>query len=89
MHENPLWARLERLATIGIGAAALITLALSTGICTPTWQLQTVAQAQASEAKNQAEHDQFKTSLGNIERSLGRIEGYLKGEKHERVETNH
>jgi hypothetical protein len=80
MHENPLWPRLERLATLAVGVAALVTLITSYGVCTPSWKLQTVAEAQATEKDNKAEHDKFKESLSNIEQSLARIEGYLKGE---------
>jgi hypothetical protein len=79
--ENPIWPRIERVVTLSVGAIALITLFISSGVCTPSWKLQTVAQAKEYETKNDAEHVQLMKSLSEISLSLGRIEGYLKGAK--------
>ena len=76
-----MWRYLEKAAAPIAAGAALVALLISSGVCTPTWKLQTVAQAQAAEEKNQTEHDQFKKALSEINLSLGRIEGYLKGAK--------
>jgi hypothetical protein len=76
-----MWTKLERFAAPLAAIVALVALLVSSGVCTPTWRLQTVAQAQAAEDKNTQEHDQFKKTLADINLSLGRIEGYLKGAK--------